>query len=187
MVRGRGVSREKIEHLLAIADAAAGLDLVPEHDLLAGIVQRRGEPEVTFLHRSPREKPLSLTRVRAQAIGRRLLVGRCDRPSGERAGHGNDVLLGVAAVHAECVQFEQLASVVFVQALPAPLGRLRLRVVRRSGPGGPLALQFLLPFGRGGIGAQPVIQIEEHRRALCRSFQQVAEFAEHVRADRVRS
>ena len=37
--------RQDVEHLLAVALAAAGLDDVAEHDLLAGVVQARLEAE----------------------------------------------------------------------------------------------------------------------------------------------
>ena len=36
-----GMTREDVEHLLAVAFAAAGLDDVAEHDLLARVVQAR--------------------------------------------------------------------------------------------------------------------------------------------------
>ena len=40
-----GMPREDVEHLLAVVLAAAGLDDVAEHDLLARVVQARIEPE----------------------------------------------------------------------------------------------------------------------------------------------
>ena len=84
---------EDVEHLLAVGFAAAGLDDVAEHDLLTRIVQPRIEGEAAALAR---------------------LV---DRPAGEGARDFGDVLLRVAAVHAERVQLHQLAAVVLVQSL----------------------------------------------------------------------
>ena len=50
-----------------------------------------------------------------------------DGPAGEAAGHFGDIFLGVAAVHAERVQFHQLAPVVLIQAAPAAPAGSRLR------------------------------------------------------------
>ena len=44
-VRGRRVLRQDVEHLFAVPLAAAGLDLVAEHDLLAVVVHARLEAE----------------------------------------------------------------------------------------------------------------------------------------------
>ena len=83
-------------------------------------------------------------------------------PSGENARQRNHVRLRVAAIHAERVQLHQLARVVFVQSLEAPLRRRA-----------------------AGCGVTPVVEIEQHRRVLRRRAQQVAETAEHVRAYRL--
>src|SRR5690348_5824026 len=88
---------KNVEHLLAVIDAAARLDLVSEYDLLTGVVQRRDELKSAVT---------------------------IDGPAGERAGDVDHVLLRVAAVHAERVQLEQLAPVVFVEA-----ARLFLRLL----------------------------------------------------------
>ena len=88
-----GCRREDVEHLLAVGLAAARLDDVAEHHLLAGVVQARVEREAAALPRA------------------------VDRPAGERARHLGDVLLRVAAVDAERVQLHQLAAVVLVEAL----------------------------------------------------------------------
>src|SRR6185437_13067547 len=90
---GRRVRREDVEHLLAIAHAAAGLDAVPQDDLFAIVVPARIEGE-------------------AAAVTRLL-----NRPAGEGASNFGDVFLRVAAVHAERVQLHQLASVIFVEPL----------------------------------------------------------------------
>ncbi len=48
-MRGRGMRGEDVEHLLAVVFAAARLDAVAEHDLLARVVQPRLEPEAAAL------------------------------------------------------------------------------------------------------------------------------------------
>src|SRR5262245_35948933 len=101
---GRRMQCDDVEDLFAVLDAATGLDLVAEHDLLGGIVECGNKTE------------------RAVAI---------DRPSGKRARDLDDVLLRVAAFDAERVQFEQLPSVVFVQPTDALLSRRRIaRLIR---------------------------------------------------------
>ena len=41
-----------------------------------------------------------------------------NRPSRERPGDGNDIVLGIASIDAERVQFHQLAAVIFIEARP---------------------------------------------------------------------
>ncbi len=111
-----GCVRENVEHLFAVVLAAARLDSVTEHDLLALVVQLRHEAEAA-----------ALARVR-------------DRPAGERARDFGDVLLRVAAVDAERVQLEQLAPVVLVQSLRRVrplLRRLLVGARRRREPSEP--------------------------------------------------
>ena len=83
-----------------------------------------------------------------------------DRPAGQATGHLLDVPLGITAIDAKRVQFHKLAGVVFIQS-PSP-------VVGASHPRG----------RRVGIGAQPIVEIKEHRRTLRRSEQEVAETAQ---------
>ena len=92
-----GCVRQEVEHQLAVLLAAAGLDRLSEHDLLAIVVHPRLESERAALAR----------------IG--------DRPAGERARDFLDVLLRVAAVDAERVELHQLARVVLVEAAAAVL------------------------------------------------------------------
>src|SRR5262245_20867155 len=87
-MRRRRMRREDVEDLFAVLDAAARLDLLAEHDLLAGIVERGNKAE------------------RAAAI---------DGPSGKCARDLDDVLLRVAGIDTECVEFQQLSTVVFIQ------------------------------------------------------------------------
>src|SRR5439155_6161123 len=48
--RGR-MCRENVEHLFTVSAAAAGLDAMPEHDLLSDVVDTRLEPELAALSR----------------------------------------------------------------------------------------------------------------------------------------
>src|SRR5215510_5884158 len=71
-----------------------------------------------------------------------------DRPAGEPARYFGDVALRVAAVHAEGVQLHQLTRVVLVEPrLPTAVG----------------------PRGNDEVGADadPVVEVEEHRRVPC--------------------
>src|SRR6185369_8496403 len=95
-----------VEHLVPIALAATGLDAMPQHHLLAIVMECRREAEAT-----------------AQP---RVL----DRPAGEGASHFGDVFLRVAAVHAERVKFEQFTAVVLVQSTRTLARRLRAGLLR---------------------------------------------------------
>ncbi len=81
---------QNIEHLLAVLHAPAGRNHMAQHHLLAFVVQ--------------------LVVVEESAAAPRLQDG----PAGEAARHFGDVLLRVAAVHAERVQLHQLAAIVFI-------------------------------------------------------------------------
>ena len=129
--------------------------------------------------------------------------GFCDRPAGERARDFLDVLLRVAAVDAERVQLHQLAGVVLVDAArPRGSARPAARVAaagrpasrsrrRRRTSGAPASTHGRPAFcagavvGASGAAALPVVEVEQHRRALRRRAEQIAELAEHVRPDRV--
>jgi hypothetical protein len=139
--RGRRVAREDLDHALAVVTPAAGRDPLTEHDFLAAVVHARPEDEV----------PVGLRPV--------------DRPAGERAGDLGDVLLCVAAVHAERVQLHQLARVVLVESALASAVRSRRHDEVRP-------------------GAEPVVEVEEHRRMVRGGAHEVGELAHRVRADR---
>ena len=81
---------EDFQHFFAVLDAAVGGDDVAEDDLRAVVVTAGHELEFAGL--------------------------RVDAPAGEAAGDFLHVLLRVAAVDAERVQFHDLAGVVFVDA-----------------------------------------------------------------------
>ena len=51
------------------------------------------------------------------------------RPSGENARYLGYILLSVAAIHAESVQFHQFAAVVFVKSVALAFGLVRLPVI----------------------------------------------------------
>ena len=135
---------QDVEHPLTVADAASRRDAVAEHHLLAVVMQGRREAE-------------------AAALARLL-----DAPAGEGARHLGDVVLRVAAVDAERVQFQQFAPVVLVQ--PGRTSRHRSRRVE------------VRPVR---VGTHPVVQIEEHGGAFRRGAEQLAEVPEDVRADRL--
>ena len=99
--RGR-MPHQDVDDALAVALAAARRNRVAEHALAARIVGAR-----------PEEIRAALARL-------------IDGPAGEAARHFGDVLLGVAAVHAERVQLHQLAGVVLVEAA-RPAGGPRRR------------------------------------------------------------
>src|ERR1035437_5635758 len=90
---------DDVEYILAVLQAAAARQRVPEHDLRLGVVHPLAENET--------------------AAGTRLV----ERPSGERARDGDHVFLRVSAVHAERVQLEQLAAVVLVQTVATVIHR----------------------------------------------------------------
>ena len=121
-------------------DAAAGGDLDAEDGFVAVIVHALVEDE-------------GAAALRLQ-----------DGPAGEAAGDFGDIVLGVAAIDAEGVEFEQFAAVVFVEAARA-----------------------LFAAGLRGVGTHgfPVIEVEQHGRALGGGLQEVFELAEDVRADDV--
>jgi hypothetical protein len=109
-----------------------------------------------------------------------------DRPPGQRTCDIDDILLRIAAVDAEGVELEKLASVVLVESYPT--SRLRRRRVARHRRGPPCAPRR---HPRGDEGRTPgldaadgVVEIDEHRRALRHRAEQVAEIAEGMRTDR---
>src|SRR6516164_9420882 len=83
---------ENVEHLLTVLFAVARGNSDAQYDLFAIVVQPRIENEF--------------------GVALRLVDG----PAGEAARYFDDVLLRVAAVHAERVQLHQFTAVVFVQA-----------------------------------------------------------------------
>ena len=142
-------------------------DLFAEHNLGAGVVAAFVELEASA--------PVRLV----------------DRPAGEHASHFGDVVLGVAAVYAQCVEFHELAPIVFVEAVALGFGRTlrRREPCRRRKTTAPSAAAkaavFRLPaysacFVGSGPHAEPVIEIEEHGRALRRGHQQIFKFSQCV-------
>jgi hypothetical protein len=87
-------------------------------------------------------------------------------PPGKAARCFGDVLLGIAAVHAQRMQFQQFASIVLIQPALAPFAGGRMR-------------------GRLCSHRLPVIEIEQHGGTLRGSAQQILELAEDVRANGV--
>ena len=160
-MRRLGIVRQEVQHFQSFLLTVL-LDAMSEHDFVAGLVHARLEAEVpTFI---------------------RLL----QRPTGEHLGNLGDIFLRVAAVYAESVQLQQLAAVVFVQAagmlvLP-PRSR---RTIIQTAPITALVRRDAERDVRVRPDAQPVVEIEQHRRALRGRHQQVFELPQHMRADRV--
>ena len=98
-MRSLRAGRQDVQHFLALV-LALGLDVMSQNKLGAGLVHARLELET------------------------QSLVGLFDRPAREDFGDFGDVLLGVATVYAQGVQFQQLAAVIFIQ----PAGLLSLCV-----------------------------------------------------------
>ena len=91
-----------------------------------------------------------------------------DAPPGENAGDVDDVLLAVAAIHAEGMELEELASVVLVDAPRHPFR------IESPHPG-------RLSAGRHALR---IVQIEEHGGTFRRRDQEVLEPAQRVGTDR---
>jgi hypothetical protein len=85
------VSRDDVEHLLAVLHAASGGEPLPKHDFLAGV-----------MHRGPKDEAPTAARL-------------FQRPARECARHVVNVLLRVSAVDAEGVKLEELARIVLVE------------------------------------------------------------------------
>ena len=166
------MARQQVQHALAVFGTVAPNDLA-EHDFVACVVHAGVEPELPGLG----------------------TPGPADGPAGQRARDVDDVLLRVAPVDAECVELQQLARVVLVDAGRDVLADLLHHLGRDVGPllsTGPASARALQPLeigpglrGESRIGAAHVVEIEQHRRALRRSTQQIAEAAQHMRTDRV--
>ncbi len=139
---------KQVNHLLAILHSAR-VNFLAEHEFGIGIVQ----PVVKFEFR--------------------VLPRLLDRPASEAARHFRDVFLRVTAIHAEGVQFHQLAPVILIQ--PAFIFFGLLRVGRRTRHAQSSAAPLLargslgrLPLRGPRISAQKIVQIEKHRGAFCR-------------------
>ena len=129
-----------IEHPFAVADTPACRDPDAEHGLFSVIV-----------HTAVEDEPAAALRLE-------------DGPSGEAARGFGNVRLGVTAVHAEGVQFQEFATVVFVEAA--------------------CTLFAAHPRGIGSHGL-PVVEIKQHGRTLGGCFQQILEFAQDAGANHV--
>src|SRR5579884_1804471 len=124
MSRG-GMMRQDAEHLQAVFHAAAGANEMAEHHLRTFVMH-------------------AVVIFKAAAA-----PGRRERPTGKTSRHFNHVALSVPSIDAECVELEQLASVVFVQ--PAAVSSPR----KARG-------KTVWPY------RLPVVQIKQHGGALGR-------------------
>src|SRR5262249_44177836 len=88
-------------------------------------------------------------------------------PAGQATGYLLDVALRVTAINAKCVQFHQLTGVVFIEPPAAVVGAAH-------------------PRGRRvGIGAQPIVEIKEHRWTLRCGEQEIAKLTQGMGSNRV--
>ena len=96
------------------------------------------------------------------------LVEWLDRPAGKDPGHLSHIILAIAAIDTERVQLHQFAAIVFIES-------------PRSG------LRRLPRLHTGGLrvrpNAEPVVEVEEHRRTLGHRPQQVAELSQRISTD----
>ena len=113
-MRGGRMCRQELKHFHSIFHPALALNLAAQNHFFTVVVQARAENESPAL---------------ARAI---------DGPTGKAARDVPHVLLSVAAVHAQGVEFHQLAPVVFVQAAAFRLPQVGLR--RYALPGRRLCL-----------------------------------------------
>ena len=98
MRRGGGMAGEIHEHRAALLDAGVGVCLL--HDpLRPRLVQASIEDELGAM------------------LG--IVVGRDDRPPCEHLGETRDIVLAIAGAHTECVQLEDFAREILVQAAGA--------------------------------------------------------------------
>src|SRR5262245_11741298 len=117
------------------------------------------------------------------------LLRLIDTPSRQYLCQFGDIFLGVTAVHAESVQLRDFAGVVFIESAGTVLVRLwpRRHLVDHA-EGSTAELPPLIAENgelRMRTHALPVVQIEEHGRALGSGDQKIFEFAENVRPDHI--
>src|SRR5438876_3707887 len=95
----------------------------------------------------------------------------------------SDIFLSVAAAYPEGVQFHKLAPVVFIQAGTPSLALLYNQRTVSCAP----AIVFRNSVRNFGVRshAQPIVQIEQHRRTLRSRDQQVLKFSQRMRANHV--
>ena len=160
--RRRRRVRDDVEHVLAVFLSAAGREAVSKHRLFARVVRFGPENESAAL-----------------ADG--------DAPTGQRSRHLDDVMLRVAAVHAQRVQLHQLAGVVLVETAPLSGARRRLEARRRKSASAatpPSTIPGERRMRAVGL-ALPVVEIEEHRRTVRDRAEQIAELAQRARTNDV--
>src|SRR5947208_320297 len=109
--------------------------------------------------------------------------GLLQSPSGENSRDLSDIFLSVAAVDSERVQFHKLAPIVFIQAGTPSLALLYNQRTVSCAP----SIAFRNSVRNIGVRshAQPIVQIEQHRRTLRSRDQQVLKFSQRMRANHV--
>src|SRR5438445_1489115 len=152
VMRSMRIARQQIEHLLAISDSAR-MNFLAQHALGLGIMDAIVESKFR--------------------LGSRI----ADGPACETARHFDHVLLGIAAVDSERVQFHQFAPVIFVEAALAhgrqfgTLAASKLFAMRSE------------PLGRLWISAEVIVQIEKHGRTPGCGAEQIAKSAQNAWPD----
>ena len=137
--------REHLDNLCTLFHAAR-LDGLPHHDFVSCHVKERVEDE--------------------GAIGS-ILASRRERPTGQSLGDLKDILLFVAPLYADCVELHQLAGIILVE----PFGLVEERLSSTQSQSLVLA-RFRLPRVQPLLQhlfrcrAQPVVQVNQHRRVL---------------------
>ena len=190
--------RQNVEHHQAVFDSAPRRNLVAQNNFLAIVVRSRIEEKLAC--------------VFAQHVGARSIQHRLrgsaraargeDGPAGKAARNFLNIFLRVAAVNAECVQFHQLARVVFIDApslLPLLLRVWWLLLSLLSGVWillpqaaersaallvGPTLARSRAQLGVG-TNALEIVEVEKHRRTLRGCQQQIGKLANRIGTDRV--
>src|SRR2546427_11531725 len=152
------MSSEQVQHFASFF-FAIGFDAVSENDLVARLVH-------------------TLFESKAAALFGLLQCPSCKTPRAL-----SDLCRSVAAVDSECVQFHKLAPVVFIQAGTPSLALLYDQRTVSCAP----AIVFRNSVRNFGVRshAQPIVQIEQHRRTLRSRDQQVLKFSQRMRANHV--
>src|SRR2546430_7330134 len=152
------MSSEQVQHFASFF-FAIGFDAVSENDLVARLVHTLFESKAA------------------------ALFGLLQSPSGENSRDLSDIFLSVAAVDSERVQFHKLAPIVFIQAGTPSLALLYNQRTVSCAP----SIAFRHSVRNIGVRshAQPIVQIEQHRRTLRSRDQQVLKFSQRMRANHV--
>src|SRR5208282_3138666 len=171
MLRRRGTAGQDVQRMLALRHSAA-FDFVAQEILARKIVALGVEVKSARIYRrrartsevppAPHEWknfPHPGALHARPSIPAAAAPGK--PPPGQNMGKRDYVSLRVSAVHAQRMQFHQLARVVLVYSL-----------------------ELALRAGAAGRSVLPVVQVEEHRRMMRRRAEDRAELAQRMRPNR---